>query len=545
MSTTNATTAPPAAALAAQYEPLSPLGFLGRTAAVFPEREAVVYGRRRSTYREFAGEVQQLAKALKAAISPGQTVTFIAPNIPQMLVAHFAVPLAGGVLSALNPRLTPREVGYILEHSEAAVVFADAEVAAQVREVASGLPRDPLVVEIVDSEAGHAAPTGAGVLTYDVFLDRAPGGEDLPWRVEDEEAPITLNYTSGTTGPPKGVLYTHRGAYLAAQGEVFHNGYTGTTRFLWTLPMFHCNGWCMPWAVTAAGGTHVCLRAVRQDPIWDAFEEEGITHLSGAPIVCAMIVESERSHGLEREVRMTTAGAAPPPSVIEALESLNITPVHVYGLTESYGPFTICEPQESWSSLPAAERARLMARQGVPMVHAAQVAILDPELNVLPADGETMGEVALRGNGVMKEYFKNPEATAEAFRGGWYHTGDLGVMHPDGYLQLMDRLKDIIISGGENISSIEVESVLHAHPQVADVAVVGLQDAKWGERPVAFVVLEAGAEVASEDLRATCKESLAGFKVPDRVEFVDELPRTATGKIRKNTLRTLESSQSS
>ncbi|MDI3329277.1 MAG: AMP-binding protein [Micrococcus sp.] len=527
---------------AASTEPLTPLGFLGRAAAVFPDREAVVYGSRRSTYREFAAEVQRLAKAVRKRIQPGETVTVIAPNIPAMLMAHFAVPLAGGVLSPLNPRLTARELAYILDHSGAGIVFADGDVAATVRDVARTLPRQPLVVEIVDAEAGHtgSAAAAAGSPTYDDFLAQAPERPDLPWRVADEQAPITLNYTSGTTGPPKGAVYTHRGAYLAAEGAVFHNGYTGTTRYLWTLPMFHCNGWCTPWAVTSAAGTHVCLRAVRQDAIWDAFDHEGITHLCGAPIVCAMIHESERARPLERDLRMTTAGAAPPPSVIEALESLNITPVHVYGLTEVYGPFTICEPQPAWAQLPAAERARLMARQGVPMVHAGEVAVMDADLNRVPADGATLGEVVLRGNGVMKEYYRNPEATAEAFRGGWYHTGDLGVMHPDGYIQLMDRAKDIIISGGENISSIEVEGVLHAHPQVSDVAVVGVQDDKWGERPVAFVVAEPGAQVTGEELRAHCKASLAGFKVPDRVEFVEELPRTATGKIRKNTLRALQ-----
>ena len=524
--------------LQAQHEALTPLAFLGRSAAVFPDREAVVYGDRRSTYREFGEEVQRFARALQTHVRPGQTVTVIAPNIPEMLMAHFAVPLAGGVLSPLNPRLTSRELAYILDHSEAAVVLADGEVYASVRDVVGTLDREVLLVEIVDEKAGQSATEGA--LTYTDFLAQAPEGPELPWRVADEQASISLNYTSGTTGPPKGALYTHRGAYLAAQSSVFHNGYTGQTRYLWTLPMFHCNGWCTPWAVTSAAGTHVCLRAVREDAVWDAFDHEGITHLCGAPIVCAMAVESPRAHPLARPVRMTTAGAAPPPSVIEGLEALNITPVHVYGLTEVYGPFTICEPQEDWAQLPTKERAVLMARQGVPMVHAGQVGIMDPGGQLLPADGQSLGEVVLRGNGVMKEYFKNPEATAEAFRGGWYHTGDLGVMFPDGYIKLMDRLKDIIISGGENISSIEVESVLHAHPQVTDAAVVGVQDDKWGERPIAFVVCEAGSGLTSETLRAHCKESLAGFKVPDRIEFVDELPRTATGKIRKNSLRSLQ-----
>jgi fatty-acyl-CoA synthase len=525
--------------LPAAREELTPLAALARTAAVFPEREAVVYGDRRRTYAEFAAEVQAFAKALGQHIRPGQTVAVIAPNIPAMLMAHFAVPLAGGVLCPLNPRLTARELEYILEHSEAKVVLVDADAADTVRTVVQGIEPAPLVVQIVDEQAGHSLPDD-GRLTYERFLAEAPQAEDLSWQVADEEAAISLNYTSGTTGRPKGALYTHRGALLAAQGSVFHNGYSGTTRYLWTLPMFHCNGWCTPWAVTLAGGTHVCLRAVRQDAIWDAFENEGITHLCGAPIVCAMTVEAEQARPLDREVRMTTAGAAPPPTVIEALEALNVTPVHVYGLTEVYGPFTICEPRPEWAQLAPKERARMMARQGVPMVHAGEAAIMDAQGTLLPADGESLGEVVLRGNGVMKEYFKNPEATAEAFAGGWYHTGDLGVMYPDGYIQLRDRAKDIIISGGENISSIEVESALYAVDGVSEAAVVGVQDDRWGERPEAYVVLEKGASLSEDELKAACRSHLAGFKVPDRVRFVEELPRTATGKIRKNLLRELK-----
>ena len=520
-------------------EEMTPLAFLGRTAAVFPDREAVVYGDRRSTYAEFAAEVQTFAKALGEHIEPGQTVTVVAPNIPEMLAAHFAVPLAGGVLSPLNPRLTARELEYILDHSEAKVVLVDADVADTVRAVVEKLDSAPLVVDIVDASAGHEEPS-EDRLTYRRLLQSAPEAEDLEWRVADEEASISLNYTSGTTGRPKGALYTHRGAARAAEGSVFHNGYTGATRYLWTLPMFHCNGWCTPWAVTLAGGTHVCLRAVKQDAIWHAFDHEGITHLCGAPIVCAMTVEAEQAHALEAPIRMTTAGAAPPPSVIRNLEALNIEPVHVYGLTEVYGPFTVCEPRPEWKDLEPAERARLMARQGVPMVHAGEVAIMDADGSLLPADGESLGEVVLRGDGVMKEYFKNPEATADAFAGGWYHSGDLGVMHPDGYIQLRDRAKDIIISGGENISSIEVESALSAVDGVSDVAVVGVQDDRWGERPHAYVVLESGASLTEDEIKAACRQDLAGFKVPDRVHFVQEMPRTATGKIRKNELRGLQ-----
>ncbi|MGC5048423.1 AMP-binding protein [Micrococcus porci] len=521
----------------ARTEPLTPLAFLGRAAAVFGDREAVVYGDMRWSYAELAAHVQSLARALTARIEPGQTVAAILPNVPAMLAAHYAVPLAGGVLTALNPRLTPRELEYILEHAEARVVLADGDVAAEVRGVVEQIGTGAAVAEVVDAAAGHAAPD-AGLLTYDALLAEGAEGEDLPWAVADETAPITLNYTSGTTGRPKGVRYTHRSAHQTAVANVITQGYDGATRYLWTLPMFHCNGWTRPWAVTAAAGTHVCLRAVRMDPIWDALDDEGVTHLCGAPIVAAMIIESERAHPVDREIRMAAAGAAPPPSVIAALEGLNITPVHVYGLTETHGPFTICEPQPGWAELDRAARAQVMARQGVAMPLVGEVAVVDMDMVSVPADGTSMGEVVMRGEGVMLGYFKNPEATEEAFRGGWFHTGDLGVMHPDGYVQLRDRAKDIIISGGENISSIEVEGVIAAHPAVTDVAVVAVADERWGERPVAYVVYRSGAERPDEDaLRAHCRERLAGFKVPDRFLPVEEMPRTATGKIRKNELR--------
>lgn len=521
----------------ANHEPLSPLRFLQRSAEVFPDREAVVHGARRSTYREFAEEAQRFAKALVPHLEPGGKVAVVAPNLPELLIAHYAVPLAGGVLVPLNPRLSARELAYVLGHCEARVVLADSEVVGTVAEVAGQLEARPVVVELLDPTTGTAPAAPEGVAGYADFLRAAPDRPDLPWRVEDENAPITLNYTSGTTGPPKGVLYSHRGAYLNAMGEVFHNGFDGQTRYLWTLPMFHCNGWCTTWAVTAAAARHVCLRAVRADAIWAAFDTEGITHLCGAPVVCSTIVDAEQAHPLAQPLRITTAGAPPAPSVLERLEEHGVQVVHVYGLTEVYGPYTICEPQESWAGLSPAERAAVTARQGVGMLQAESARVVDAGMHDVPADGETLGEVVLRGNNVMLGYYKDEEATAEAFRGGWYHTGDLGVMHPDGYLQLKDRAKDIIISGGENISSIEVEQALYSHPDVLDVAVVGVPHEKWGERPVAYVVRSSGSGATEEELRAHAAERLARFKVPDSIRFPESLPRTATGKVRKTELR--------
>lgn len=571
----------------ANTEPMTPLRFLERSAEVFPDRRAVVHGSREWTYREFQGDVRRFATALlplvAGANSPGAeghrekkdpsggtcgaasstseefqgvdllerdwpTVAVVAPNVPAALMAHYAVPAAGAVLVPLNPRLSARELGYILEHCGARVVLADVSALETVTEALADRAGVTLV-QIPDEQAGLPAVrdgVGAGVPTFEEFLDHAStaphqsegtADEAVRWAVADENTPITLNYTSGTTGRPKGVLYSHRGAYLNSLGEVFHNGFTGETRYLWTLPMFHCNGWCTTWAVTAAGGTHVCLRAVRPDAIWEAFDQEGITHLCGAPAVCSVIVDAEQAHPLERPIRITTAGAPPAPSIIERLETSGFEVVHVYGLTEVFGPITICEPQEQWRSLSAADRARQMSRQGVAMIQAESARILDPEMQDVPADGKSLGEVVLRGNNVMIGYYKDPETTREAFRGGWFHTGDLGVMHPNGYIQLTDRAKDVIISGGENISSIEVEQALYSHPDVLDVAVVGVAHEKWGERPVAHVVRAGGSEVTEDELREHVRSQLSGFKVPDSVTFSDELPRTATGKVRKNLLR--------
>ena len=474
------------------------------------------------------------------------TVAVIAPNLPATLMAHYAVPAAGAVLVPLNPRLSARELSYILEHCEARVVLADTSVLETVAQ-ALGDGSDVTLVQIDDPQAGvHPVRDGAGsgVPTFEEFIDVEPAQPAGPgasggvgYGVADENAPITLNYTSGTTGRPKGVLYGHRGAYLNSLGEVFHNGFTGATRYLWTLPMFHCNGWCTTWAVTAAGGTHVCLRAVRADEIWRAFDEQGITHLCGAPAVCSIIVDASEAHPLEHTIRITTAGAPPAPSIIERLESAGFDIVHVYGLTEVFGPITICEPQEQWRELSPRERAQQMSRQGVAMIQAESARVVDDSLEDVPADGTTVGEVVLRGNNVMIGYYKDVPATRKAFEGGWFHTGDLGVMHPNNYIQLRDRAKDIIISGGENISSIEVEQALYSHPDVADVAVVGVAHEKWGERPVAHVVRVNGSTVTEDDLRDHVRDQLSGFKVPDSVVFSDELPRTATGKVRKNLLR--------
>ena len=523
----------------ANHTPLSPLRFLERSATVFPDRVAVIHGDRRYSYREFGDEVERLARVLRSRIEPGDRVAFLCPNTPEMLFAHFAVPLAGGIFIALNWRLAGRELEYILEHSGTSLLFVDSELVGSVATARDAVPSLREVIEIPDSTiARPVVPEGIATGMYADFLAAAHAVDDIPlhWGVDDEQQVIAINYTSGTTGKPKGVMYTHRGAYLNSLGETFHNGFTGSTKYLWTLPMFHCNGWCTPWAVTQAAGTHICLRAVRADAIWDAIDTLGVTHLCGAPAVCSTIAEAPQAHPVDA-LRITTAAAPPSPTVIAQLEAIGVTVVHVYGLTEVYGPYTICEYQESWSERTAEERASLLSRQGVGMVQAENARVVDAQMNDVPADGETMGEIVLRGNNVMLGYYRNPEATAEAFAGGWFHTGDLGVMHPDGYIQLKDRAKDIVISGGENISTIEVEQALITHPAVLDVAVIGVPHPKWGERPKAFVVVRKGATVTAEELVEHTRGRIAKFKVPDEIVFPLELPRTPTGKVLKFELR--------
>ncbi|HKS44261.1 MAG TPA: acyl--CoA ligase family protein [Amycolatopsis sp.] len=526
------------------YTPLTPLAFLERSARVFPDKEAIVYGDRRATYREFAAETRRVAHALRATgIEPGDRVAYLLPNIPEMLVAHFAVALAGAVLVAINTRLAPAEIRYILDHSGAKVLVVDAGLHGSIAPVLDELELAEIVT-VIDS-AG-SAPGGkpwdclaepdpaVGGITYADLLARG-SDEEIPWTVSDERATISVNYTSGTTGRPKGVLYHHRGAYLNSLAEIVHSRHAPESRYLWTLPMFHCNGWCTPWAVTAIGGTHVCLRAVDAGRIWRLLDTEGITHLNGAPTVLVAIANHEAAHPLSREVVVTTAGAPPSPTVIRRMSELGARLVHVYGLTETYGPYTVCEQQDGWLKLDLAERSRLMARQGVGMLVTDGVRVVDDDMNDVPADGATMGEVVMRGNNVMKGYFADPDATAHAFRGGWFHSGDLGVVHPDGYIQLRDRAKDIIISGGENISTIEVEAAIDSHPAVLEVAVIGVPDEKWGERPKAYVVLRGQVEV--EELLEHVRGRIARYKVPDRIEFVSELPKTSTGKIQKFQLR--------
>ncbi|NYD52172.1 fatty-acyl-CoA synthase [Actinomadura luteofluorescens] len=514
---------------------LTPLAFLERSAQVFPGKTAYVHGDRRATYAEFAAETTRLANALRASgIEPGDRVAYLAPNIPELLVAHFAVPLAGAVLVAINTRLAPDEIRYILDHSGAKALVVDAGLHPSVAPLAGGLP---LTVTIPATGAGPDPAVGG--IGYEELAAR--GSDDpLPWAVRDENAAISINYTSGTTGRPKGVVYTHRGAYLNALGEVVHSRHTPESVYLWTLPMFHCNGWCTPWALAAIGGTQVCLRAVVAAEIWRLIGTEGVTHLNGAPTVLVTIANAAEAHPLERPLTVTTAGAPPSPTIIGQMEGLGAGIVHVYGLTETYGPYSVCEPQPGWAGLPAGDRARLLARQGVGMIQTDGLRVVDGDMNDVPADGTTLGEIVMRGNNVMKGYHRDAEATAHAFRGGWFHSGDLGVRHPDGYVELRDRSKDIIVSGGENISTVEVERAIDSHPAVLEVAVVAVPDERWGERPKAFVVLRDGRGATEAELVEHVRASLARYKAPDTVEFVAELPKTSTGKIQKFQLRERE-----
>jgi fatty-acyl-CoA synthase len=521
----------------ANYVPLTPIGFLTRGAAVYPDRLAVAHGERRYSWRQTLERCRRLASALAAyGVGRGDTVALMAPNIPEAFEAHFGVPMAGAVLNALNIRLDAETIAFILRHGEAKVLITDSEFSPVIKEALARLDKQPAVIDIADTQG----PGGERLaeLDYEAFLAAAdPDFAELA--PEDEWEAIALNYTSGTTGNPKGVVYHHRGAYLNALGNVLVWGMRQHPVYLWTLPMFHCNGWCFPWTITAMAGTHVCMRRVEAAAIYEAIERERVTHLCGAPVVMNMLLNAEpgQRRRLERRVEMMTAGAAPPAAVIEGLEGLGFRITHVYGLTEVYGPAVVCAWHDEWDDLPAGERARLKARQGVTYPVLDDLMVADPaSLNPVPADGATMGEVFMRGNIVMKGYLKNPRATEEAFAGGWFHSGDLGIKHPDGYVELKDRSKDIIISGGENISTIEVEDVLYRHPCVLEAAVVARPDPMWGETPCAFVTLKPEASATAQEIIAFCRERLAHFKAPRAVIF-GALPKTSTGKIQKFLLR--------
>jgi 3-(methylthio)propionyl---CoA ligase len=532
--------APHLARNAANFTALTPLNFLARAAAIYPDKVAVVEpapaGTRRFTYGELYARCRRFADALRRrGVGEGDTVAVLAPNVPALLEAHYAVPMAGGVLNALNYRLDAASIAFILGHGQAKLLVADREFAPIVREVLGRLDRKIPVVEIADV----SGPLQFGEIEYEDFL--AEGASGFAWRPPDDEwAPIALNYTSGTTGNPKGVVYHHRGAFLNAMGNAILFGLGPHSVYLWTLPMFHCNGWTYTWGVTAVAGTHVCLRRVDPALIFAAIAEYGVTHLSGAPTVLNMLVHAADSvkRRFDHVVEASTGGAAPPSPVIEAMERMGFRVTHLYGLTESYGPTTVCAWQEEWDELPLAERAGKMARQGVQTMTLDRQRVVDPDTMAdVPDDGETIGEVVVRSNTLMKGYLLNPAATGEAFAGGWFHTGDLGVMHPDGYVEIKDRSKDIIISGGENISSIEVEDVLYRHPQVMEAAVVARPDDTWGETPCAFVTLKPDAEaVSAAEIIAFCRANLAHFKAPKAVVF-GPLPKTSTGKIQKYALR--------
>jgi len=524
----------------ANFSAFTPLSFLERSALVYPDRLAVVHGPHRQTWSQTYARCRQLASALQQrGIGLGDTVAVMLPNTPPMVEAHFGVPMAGAVLNTLNTRLDPEALAFMLDHGEAKAIIVDPEFAPAVTQaLALRQSQTPLLVIDAQDALYTGAHQGIGSLTYEALV--ASGQSDFAWHMPaDEWDAISLNYTSGTTGNPKGVVYHHRGAAMNAISNILEWDLPKHAVYLWTLPMFHCNGWCFPWTVAARAGVNVCLRKVDPVAIFDAFRQHGVTHYCGAPIVHAALVNApdDIKHGITQQVKAMVAGAAPPAAMIEGMEKMGIDLTHVYGLTEIYGPAAVCVKHDAWDDLDVGERARLNARQGVNYHLQRSVTVMDAvTMTPVPADGETMGEIMFRGNITMKGYLKNPKATQEAFAGGWFHTGDLAVMYPDGYVKIKDRSKDIIISGGENISSIEVEDVLYRHPAVLAAAVVAKPDEKWGETPCAFVEIKAGAQVTPEDIVAHCRKHLAGFKVPKAVVF-GELPKTSTGKIQKFELR--------
>lgn len=521
----------------ANHVALSPVSMLKRTARVHPERKAVIHGDIQRSWGETEQRCRRLASALKKrGIRKGDTVAILAPNIPEILECHLAVPMIGAVLNANNTRLDAETIAYILDHSEASAFFVDSELSPLAEKALEIAGTCPLVIDIQDTQGPGGGAIGS--ISYEDLLSE--GDPDFVYGPpEDEWDAITVGYTSGTTGHPKGVVYSHRGAYLNAVNNTVCWSMPRFPVYLWTLPMFHCNGWCFPWSITLLAGTHVFLRKVEAAGIYDALADHGVTHLCGAPIVMSILTgaNSSERRDFSQKVDMMTAAAPPPPSVINAIEKLGISITHVYGLTEVYGPAVVCAWKPEWDDLPDNERAALKARQGVAYELLEDCIVLDPETHeTVPADGETMGEIVMRGNIVMKGYLKAPKETEDAFDGGWFWTGDLAVMHPDGYIEIRDRSKDIIISGGENISSIEIEKVLYEHPSVAAVAVVAQPDEKWGESPCAFIEPAGGTDIDESELLAHCRSKLAGFKCPKRLVF-GELPKTSTGKIRKNELR--------
>ena len=518
--------------------PLTPLRFLRRAADVHPDKLAIVDGPRRISYADAAFQAVRLARAITASgVAPGESVVYLASNSAELVLAHFGVPLARAVLVATNIRLSSDEIAYILDHCSAKLILAEQSVVDEHGAVLTAAPAEVVVLPEQDG-------TGSD---YQSFLDRGsePAIADPHWEVTDETDTIAINYTSGTTGRPRGVMYTHRGAYLNALGQVLHQEFDFDTRYLWTLPMFHCNGWCGPWAIAAVAATQVCLRAVRGADLWRLLTEEHIDHMSGAPTVLSIMANASEAHHLEQPLSIATAGAPPSPTIIGTFNKLGARVFHLYGLTETYGPYSVCEYQPDWEALDAEALSIKLARQGVGMVTADDLRVVTADsdtvdLEDVAPDGVTVGEIVMRGNTVMKGYYRDEQSTATAFAGGWFHSGDLGVRHPDGYVQLVDRAKDVVISGGENISSVEIEQTLISHPAVDEAAVVGVPDDRWGERPKAFVVLTGAASATEEELIAHVKSKIAGYKAPKAVEFVDELPKSATGKIRKKELRDAE-----